>query len=408
VKFEQFIARRLTNRSLPGYTRPLIRIAIAGVALSITVMMLSVMIVTGFQRAISSKVVGFSGHLQVSRYDANQGLESSPISLQQTIYTDPAEMDVVEHIQPYATKAGMLKTEDQIEGIVLKGIWTDYDWSRFSGELLRGHWPRITDSVRSDEIIISSRLASRLLLDTGSIARAYFISGENGMLRGRRFVVSGIYQTGMEEFDRMYILGDIRHVQRLNGWDSLMVSGFELFLKPGADVRRAGEEIYRMLPYDVDARTVFQIFPHIYDWLKLQDMNVAVILTLMILVASITMISALLIIILERISLIGVLKALGASGAMVRRIFILQAVRIIASGLLIGNAVALAVAFLQLRLGFLKLDQESYYVSEVPIYLDATALILLNVAAMALCLLAMLIPTAMISRILPVRVIHMG
>lgn len=407
MNFERFIALRLSSRTLSGYTRPLIRIAISGVALSIAVMLLSIAIVTGFQNKIRDKVFGFSGHIQISRFDANESYESKPISLDQNIYKDQSAVDGISHVQPYATKAGIIKTGEQIEGVVLKGVGADYDWSSFSGRLIKGRRPLITDTSRSNDVMISQKLASRLLLDTGDAVRMYFVSEGSSVLRGRKFDVCGIYGTGMEEFDRAFVLGDLKHVQRLNNWETDQVSGFEVLTTNTDHLDEISDDLRGFISYDLDARPVSYLYPQIFDWLKLQDMNVLIILVLMAFVSAVTMISALLIIILERIHLIGVLKSLGAANASIRKIFIYQALRITLSGMIIGNIFGFTLAWLQQQYGIFRLSEESYYLSAVPIQLEWLPVLLLNLATLVLCITAMLLPSMLVSRIQVVKVITM-
>lgn len=406
VNFPYFIASRLSSRSLTAFARPLIRIAMAGIALSIAVMLISVAVVRGFQQEIQAKVFGFSGHIRISSFDLNDSYESSPLDVAQVFFPDFSGFSKVAHIQPFATKAGILKTEEDIEGVVLKGIDKSFDWARFSGTLLRGHFPRI-DGERSDDALISERIALRLGLDTGQYLRMYFLSGSDGNMRGRRFVISGIYRSGMEEFDRTYILGDLRHIQRLNKWDSTEVGGFEVYVNNVKDVDVVASELYEETDADIDVLTASSLYPQIFDWLALQDMNVIIILILMIFVSAITMVSALLIIILERMGLIGVLKSLGANNAMIRQIFLQQAIRITLSGLILGNAAGLLLLFLQQRFGWIRLSEESYYLSSVPVSFELFPILFLNIGAIAICIIAMLLPAMIISRVNAVKIISM-
>lgn len=406
VNFPYFIASRLSSHSLTAYARPLIRIATAGVALSIAVMLISVAVVRGFQQEIQAKVFGFSGHIRISSFDLNDSYESSPLDIDQVFFPDYSGFSEVEHIQPFATKAGILKTEEHIEGVVLKGIDGSFDRARFSGTLLRGYFPDI-GGERSDDVLVSERIALRLGLDTGQYLRMYFLSGSDGNLRGRRFVISGIYRSGMEEFDRTYILGDLRHIQRLNKWDSTEVGGFEVFVKNVKLVDEVASELYKETGADIDVLTASSLYPQIFDWLALQDMNVVIILVLMIFVSAITMVSALLIIILERMGLIGVLKSLGANNAMIRQIFLHQAIRISLSGLLFGNVTGLLLLFLQQKFGWIRLSEESYYLSTVPVSFELLPILFLNFGAIVICILAMLLPAMIISRVNAVKIIAM-
>lgn len=407
MKYERFIATRLAGKSLPGYSRPLVRIAMGGVALSVAVMIMAVFIVTGFQTSIRDKVSGFSGHIQITSYDLSQGYEAKPVSMKQAFYPVFAEVPEITHIQVYATKAGIIRTGEQIEGVVLKGVGKDYDWSFFRNALVRGYMPGWDDSLRSDEVALSAVLARRLDLDTGQEIRMYFVDESGGNMRGRKFTISGIYETGLEEFDRIYVMGDIRHVQRLNQWTDDMVSGFEVFIRDFRQLDRVGEDIYYAVGHDLNAQTIRSAYPQIFDWLKLQDMNVIIILSLMAMVASITMISILLILILERTTLIGILKALGARNWSIRHIFLYQALSITLKGMLIGNLVGLFLAWVQWQYGLIRLPQESYYVPVVPIRFELMGWLILNGVTLLLSMMIMVLPTYLITRIRPVKVITM-
>ncbi|MGE5425019.1 MAG: ABC transporter permease, partial [Syntrophothermus sp.] len=310
----------------------------------------------------------------------------------------------IRHIQVYATKAGIIKTRDQIQGMILKGIGKDYDLSFFKNKMIDGNFPRLPDTGKSNEVVISKSLASLLKLKTGDALRVYFISGSSTL--GRKFTISGLYETGLEEFDKLYVIGDIRHIQKLNNWKEDEVGGFEVLINNFKDLDKLGRIVYKKVGFSLDAKTIKDLYPQIFDWLDLQDINVLIILILMILVAGITMISTLLILILERTNMIGILKALGMNNRGIRKIFLYNATYIIGNGLLIGNLVGFGFCFLQMKFGLLKLPQESYYVSTVPVNIDMTNILLLNAISAIICILMLILPSYIVTRITPVKAIR--
>ncbi len=404
MNFELFIARRIVAKGTAGFSRPVIRLAIVSIVLGLAVMIVSVAIVTGFQQQIRDKVIGFGSHIQILRYDSNVSLETEPVNMNQDFYPGLAGIDGIRHIQVFGLKAGLVKTDDQILGVVLKGIGSDYDWSFFEEKLIEGNPLVINDSAKSNDVLISKIVASKLKLKPGDDIRMYFII--DNITRGRKFTVSGIYETGLEDFDNNFVIGDIGHIQKLNNWNSDQVTGFEVIIDDFDRLDELGEYVYNTIGYDLDARSIKHLYPQIFDWLSLQDMNVIIILTLMVLVAAITMISTLLILILERTNMIGVLKALGSKNWSVRKIFLYNAMYIIGKGLLWGNVFGVAICLLQKYFGIMKLPQESYYVSVVPINIDIMSIVILNIGTLLLCTLMLIIPSYIVTRITPAKAIR--
>ncbi len=401
---EFFISRRLLSKNKENFSRPIVRIAIMSIALGLTVMFLAIAILTGFQKQIREKVIGFGSHIQISHYDENESAEAKPISVENDFYPTLQYEKGIRHIQVFATKAGIIKTQDQIQGIILKGIGRDFDPSYFRNKMVEGTFLNLSDTGKSNDVLISKNLASLLKLKLGDPLRIYFISGTTTL--GRKFLITGIYETGLEEFDRLYVIGDIRHIQKLNDWTSDEVGGFEVTINNFNDLERLGKYVYKRIGFSLDARTIKQLYPQIFDWLDLQDINVLIILILMTMVAGITMISTLLILILERTNMIGILKALGMNNRSIRKIFLINATYIIGQGVILGNLVGLAISFIQLKFGVLTLPQESYYVSTVPINLDLINILILNGATILICLLMLIIPSYIITRITPVKAIR--
>jgi lipoprotein-releasing system permease protein len=401
-----FIANRLSGKDKENLSGPVIRIAVITIALSLSVMILAVAVLVGFQTEIRNKVIGFSAHIQIDNFDANASYEASPVSMDQPFYPELEEVDGIKHIQVFTLKAGIIKTEDQLQGVVLKGIGPDYDWGFLKEHLTSGSIFRVNDTMASGKLLISGIISKKLKLKVGDEVRMYFLSGSGSQPRGRKFTVSGIYETGLEEFDEVYVIGDLRHIQRLNNWSADMVSGFEVFIDDFKSLDKMGEIVYQMIGYDLNAETVTEAYPQIFDWLRLMDINVVIILVLMILVAGITIVSTLLIMILERTNMIGILKALGIKDNDLRKLFLHLTARIIARGLLWGNIIGISIALIQHWTKILPLDEESYYISFVPVSLNISHILLINAGTFLICLVMVLIPGYIIGRITPVKAIR--
>jgi lipoprotein-releasing system permease protein len=404
MNLELFIANRIVARGEPGFSRPITRITILSIVLGLAAMIVAVAIVTGFQQQIRDKVIGFGSHIQITRFDSNVSYEPEPVEMQESDLERITRIEGVRHVQPFAIKAGIIKTEDQMEGVVLRGVGSDYDWSFFSPRMVEGTVFQVSDTGKTDAIILSKNLASRLKLSVGQEIRMYFIIENTA--RGRKFNITGIYETGLEDFDNTYVLGDIGHIQKLNNWTPGQVSGYEVLINHFRDIDKITQTVYNEVPYDLDAMNIRQLYPQMFDWLQLQDMNVAIILILMVMVAGITMISTLLILILERTGMIGILKALGAANWSVRKIFLYNAVYLIGKGMLWGNVLGLGICLLQKHFGLFKLPQESYYVSVVPINLDPWHILLINLGTLIICTLMLIVPSYIIARIMPARAIR--
>ena len=399
-----FIAKRLftAKENNNNYTRPIIRIAILAIALSMTVMLLSIAIVTGFKQQIRDKVIGFGSHIQITAYTDNQSYETEPISILQDFYPDITNDEGIKHIQVYATKAGIVKTKDEIHGVVLKGISDDYDWQFFKENMVSGDIFNIDDSLISEQILISESISKTLRLNVDDNFVIYFVQNPPMV---RKFTISGIYSTELEEFDKLYILGDIKHIQKLNNWDKTEIGGFEITINNFEDLDKQTEIIYKKIGYDLFAQNIKEKNPQIFDWLNLQNLNVNVIIILMLIVGGINMITALLILILEQTKLIGILKALGATNWSVRKVFLYNALYLIGKGLFWGNLIGLGIAFLQKYFKLLSLDESTYYMSKVPINLDFFSIISLNFGTLVVCYLILIIPSIIITKITPIKAI---
>jgi lipoprotein-releasing system permease protein len=401
---EFFLATRIVSRSKGNFSWTFVVIAITSIALGFAIMFIAVAILTGFKKEIREKVVGFSGHIQISRFSQSASFEPQPIEKNQRFYRKLQQNREISHIQTFAVKAGIIKTKDQIQGVILKGVGSDFDWKFFNDKMVEGRTFRVNDSTRSDEVIISRKIANLLNLKVNDDLRMYFIVGNTTL--GRKFNISGIYDTGLEEFDKLYVMGDIHHIQRLNNWSPLQVGGFEIFLKNFNDIDRMGVYVYHQIGFSLDASTIKMLYPQIFDWLDLQDINVLIILILIILVSSTTIISTLLILILERTTMIGVLKALGMRNAAIRKLFLYNAMYIVGWGMIWGNAIAFSLCLLQKKFGLVTLAQESYYVSVIPVNLNGWNILLLNLGTILICYMIFAIPSFVISKVTPIKAIR--
>lgn len=407
MNLEYFIAKKIIKGDSKSnkFTKPIVKIAIVAIALGIIVMITSLSIVKGFQEEIRNKIIGFGSHIQITSYDSHNTYEASPIDKDQDFYPEIEEVEGVNHIQIFATKAGIIKTKEEIYGVVVKGVGSDFDWSFFNDKLKAGSTFTIVDSVANDNILLSQTIANKMELAVGDKMFIYFIQ-ENGQLRPKDFIVSGIYQSGLEQFDNLMVLTDIAHIQKRNGWEANQVGGFEITIDNYKDLDKLDEFIYENIGYDLYSKTIQQQNPDIFNWLELQDLNVVIIIVLMLVVAIINIVSALLILILERVRTIGILKAMGMSNWSVRKIFIYNAVYLIVRGLIWGNAIGIGICLLQLKFGFLKLPEESYFVSEVPIKMEFINILLLNLGTLFICVLMLIIPSLVISKISPIKAIR--
>ncbi|NSW94543.1 MAG: ABC transporter permease [Bacteroidales bacterium] len=411
MNFPYFIARRLIKGRRQGtsFSRPINVIAIIGIALGLAVMILAVSILTGFKQQIREKVVGFGSNIQIVNFDSNISFETNPISSNQEFIPKIKKIPGISHVQVFATKAGIIKTEENIQGVVLKGVGSDFDWSYFGKNMVDGQIFTVSDTGRTDQVIISKKISDMLRLRTGDSFAMYFVQDPP---RSRKFTISGIYETSLEEFDKIYVFCDIGHIKRLNGWEDDQVSGFEIFVDDFDKTDELTLAVRDAIGYRIaEEETKFKVtnirekYPQIFDWLNFQDLNVIIIITLMLIVAGFNMISGLLILILEKTNMIGVLKALGSEDVSIRKVFLYQAAYLIGKGLFWGNIIGAGLAFLQLKTGLFKLDPSSYYIKLVPVNLDPVHILLLNIGTMAAIILMLLVPSQLISRITPVKAI---
>ncbi len=409
---ELYIARRLMRGKADNsnYSRPIVKIAVIGISIGIVVMLLSVAVLTGFKKEISDKVIGFGSHLQIQNYDNNVSYETLPISANQSWIDDVKQISHVVNIQKYITKAGIIQTDDYLQGVVMKGIDTDFSWTFFSDYMLEGKTLQIVDSVKSNDIVLSKNIASRLNIKLGDKVKMYFIQDPPRM---RKFKVAGIYDTQLEELDKVFVFCDIKHLRKLNNWSDNQVSGFEVQIDDLKALPETDKKLTRLLGSNFSpdgevllVETIFNQYPQIFDWLDLQDKNMWVVLILMLVVAGINMISGLLIIILERANMIGVLKALGSPNVSIQKIFLYHAAMLIGKGLLWGNLIGIGVCVLQQQFGIIHLDPSSYYVTTVPINIQCLPVLLINLGTVLITVLMLVLPSMLVTRISPAEAIQ--
>ncbi len=405
MNFEYFIARHISSKNGKSFSQPVIKISYISIALGLAVMIASIAIVVGFKHSISNKVMGFTANLQIVPFDNNKSLEEQPLNINRDFIKLLPTLSNVKHIQYVARKGGVLKTDNQIQGVVLKGVDTHYDWSFLTKNLVSGRIPELTKK-RDYEVLISKMLADKLKLKTGDNIRIWFVNNNEQTARGRKFTISGIYNTGLENFDGSLIVGDLDVVAKLNNWKPGEVGTVEITLYNPEKWKSTADAIYHDIPYDLNIVSARDLYPQIFNWLDLLDMNVVVILILLILVAGITMISTLLILIIERTSMVGLLKALGATGKSIGRIFLFRSAYIVLKGMLWGNILGLLFYFIQLHFRVFHLDPQSYYVNYVPVELHLAQLLLLNAGVLVISLLILLIPTWYINKILPSKALR--
>lgn len=414
MNIERFIAKRIIfgTGGTSQLSRPIVRISVLGIALGMAVMILTIAIVTGFQNEIRDKLIGFGSHIQITNYDNNESDEPQPIDKKQQFVDELKTNPDIDHIQIYATKSGIIKTKTANEGALLKGIGTDYDWKFIQENLKSGKPFIVSDTGVSRDIIISKYLADKLELKLNDKMIIYFLIKKVDSAffqyeqRVKAFYISGIYETGFEEIDKSLVLVDIKQIQKLNYWNSDQIGGFEIAIKDYKKIDDTGYEVNDLVGQGLIAKTVKEINPTIFSWLDLQDVNAIMVITLMILVAGINMISALLVLILERTNMIGILKALGARNSNIQKIFLYNAAYLIGKGLIWGNVIGIAIALFQQHFGLLKLDQATYYVSVIPININLFHILLLNIGTLLSCLVMLIVPSFIISKITPIKAIR--
>lgn len=402
------IAKRIAFNRQKTFSRFIIRLSITATALSVMAMIITLSFVNGFQRTVSEKVFSFWGHVRVQKYEPNKSLvaEETAInkdaSIEALIRQDP---DVLQ-LQSFATKSAVLEKNKEIEGVLLKGIEQDYDSSRLHPYLSAGRWIRFDTAGYSKEILLSQQLAAQLKIDLSDTITVYFISGIDGARTYRKLSVVGIYKTGIEEYDKLFVLGDLDLIRRVNDWAPDQTGGYEIFLKEHSSIDSVSNRLSDALPAAWMSRSIREVYPNIFDWLSIQDMNRNVIFIVMSVVAIINLITCLLILILERTRMVGILKALGAEDGLIRKVFLYHATVITFTGIGTGSILGIGLCLLQQVTGFITLDEASYYVSTAPVHIIWWQIVLVCIATAVVCYLALIIPTWLIKKIEPVKAIQ--
>lgn len=404
LNFELFIAKRIISgkKYKNSISSPIIKIAVTAIALGITIMLIAVSTAVGLQLKIRDKMAGFKGHIQIVNFDSNNSdVSTTPIKKNQDFYPNFKNLTGIKNIQIFANKAGILRTETDFEGIIFKGVSTDYDWSFFQEYLVEGKVPNLNQS-RNTQILLSEMLINSLQLKLNDTILATFIKSEESKLpSNRKYIISGIYNTGFSQFDKNMMIGDIKEVQNLNNWSENEIGGFEVILENLQEISIKGDQIYNEIDSTLNSKTIVEMYPSIFEWIQLFDNNVWFIIAIMILIAGINMITALLVLILERVQMIGILKALGSNNYSIQKIFLYNASTLILKGLFWGNLIGLSLIGIQHFFKLITLNPETYYVATIPVYISFLTLILLNVGSLICCFLMLIIPSFIVTKISP-------
>lgn len=398
-----FISRRISKPDENTFSSTINKVAVVSIALGLAVMIIAFFILLGFKNTIKEKIYSFNGHLVVSKYTLGQSYHEDPVSLNYPFIQNYEDYDFIDHIQEFSHKAGLIKTPEEVDGVIFKGVGTSFSMDHFSGNLKEGTFIEFKDQGYSTDVVLSRVISNRLKLGLGDQFIIHFIQDPP---RSRRLEVIGIYETGLEDFDDKIIIGDIGLIRRLNNWPDSLAGGLEVYIKNINNLDQAYDKLYNIASYDLFVQKVNDKYIQIFDWLHLIDNNVSIFLVLILFVASFNMISIVLILIMERTQMIGLLKAVGAENSLIRKIFRYQGMSLIIRGLILGNIVGLGFSFLQYQFKIIKLDQKSYYMSFVPIEWDWLVVILLNLLIFTVVSLAMMLPASAISRMKPIKAIR--
>jgi lipoprotein-releasing system permease protein len=415
VRFEFFIARRQMTfkdgtRNISG---SLVSVVVFGIALCIAIMLVSVAILYGFKKEIRDKIVGFGSHIQIVNYDANNSFETKPISNNQEFLTELKSLPGIVHVEEFATKLGIIKTETDNQGVMLKGVGSDFDWTFFKRNIKEGTTFRVTDTAKTNDVVVSRYTANLLKLKLGDNFLMYFIQNPPEPPRFRKFKICGIYETSVEEIDKVVILGDIGHIRQINGWQSNQISGFEINVGNFDKIEEMAVRVNDIVGYSytdegvtLRVKSIKEQFPQLFDWIDLQDLNVQIILIIMLIVSGFNMISGLLILVLDRTNMIGVLKALGSTNISLRQIFIFESGFLVLKGLFWGNLIGITLCLFQQNTQFFKLDPSTYYIDHIPINLNIFYIAGLNIGTIVITLLMLILPSVIISKFSPADTIR--
>ena len=412
MNLEYFIAKRIhfEKKGEKNVSRPAVRIATIGIAVGVAVMLIAIAVVIGFKQEIRNKTIGFGSHIQITNFDNNNSYEMQPIRMSDTLQNQLKAIPNVRHIQRFVTKPGIIKTENDFQGMILKGVGPEFDWSFFKSNLFEGDIMNLNDSTPVNEAIISKSIADMMGLKLGDSFLTYFLQDQ---IRARKFTVKGIYSTNFADYDKLFVITDIRIAQRLNGWDQEYFSGMEILITDFNYLDGVSDQVYALAANRFDAegngyfiQTIRQLNPQIFSWLDLLDMNVWVILLLMLAVAGFNMISGLLILILEKTNMIGILKSYGAGNWSIRKIFLYESIFLIGKGMLWGNIIGLLICFVQYQFKIIPLDPVSYYTSTVPITFNWLYIVLLNAGTLIVSVLMLIGPSYLITKISPAAIMR--
>jgi len=403
-----FIAKRIAFNRQRSFSRFIVRLSVSATIISVMIMIVTLAFASGFQKTISGKVFSFWGHIRIHNYEAARIsiAEETPIlrndSVTNLVKTEPA----ISNVQAYATRNAILKTAENIEGVLFKGIEKDYNFKNIQKFLIKGRWINFSDTGYSNEINLSEPMATELKLGVNDKVLIYFVQSGGASPRPRRLTVAGIFKTGIEEYDKLIALGDLKLIQRLNNWKSTEIGGYEVFLKDFSQMDQVSEDILYKIPIDLRSSTIKEIFPNIFDWLTLQNKTIYIILIIMVIIATLNLVTCLLILVLERTRMVGILKALGAKNITIQKIFLIQGALISFTGLAGGNILGLLVCWLQQRFGFIKLPEDAYYISQAAVDIVWWEVAAVNIFTFIICFLVLMIPTMVIKKIQPVRAIQ--
>ncbi len=404
MNYELFIAKRIIvgKKYKNSISSPIIKIAITAIALGIIIMLIAVATGAGLQYKIRDKMAGFKGHVQIINYDNNNSdVSTVPIKKNQEFYPKFKNIDGIKNVQVFANKGGILRTKTDFEGIIFKGVSTDYDWTFFNEYLVDGRVPDL-NLKRTKEVLLSQTIMNRLQLKLNDTILATFLKTTSSKLpSNRKYTIVGVYNSGFAEFDKTMMIGDIREVQNLNKWTDNEIGGFEIILDSFDNIEAKGEEIYSNIGATLNSKTIIDSYPTVFEWIRLFDNNVWFIIAIMILVAGINMITALLVLILERVQMIGILKALGSTNTSIRKVFLYNASYLILRGLFWGNIIGLSIIFIQYYFKLITLNPETYYVTTMPVHISLTYILLLNIGTLIMCFLMLIIPSYIITKIQP-------
>ena len=402
-----FIARRIAFNRQRSFSRFIIRLAITATVISVAAMLLTLAFTNGFQYAISQKVYNLWGHIRVQHFSPNSAIitEELPIDKNDTVLRTLRDNKDVQTVQAFATKNAIVRSSEGIQGVMLKGVERGYDFNNLSGFLKSGRWVHFPDSGYSNDIVLSSYTANQLKIKLGDKIMIYFIRlGEAP--RVRPMIVSGIFKTGIEDYDKLIAIGDLKLIQRLNNWNENQIGGYEIFVKDYRKADTVNNLIFDQLPQAWSSRTIEDVYPNIFDWLNLQNITIAIVLVIMIVVATLNLVTCLIILVLERTRMIGILKAVGTPNLSIQQVFLYQGAIITLFGMALGNAAGLLICWLQQRYGFITLPEDAYFISKAVVKLEWWHILLVNGGTFLICFLVLMIPTVVVRRMQPARAIQ--